>query len=312
MRSLNRSHELQRKWPVLCSPKDIIRTHVLTNFHIQQPCCSTYRNHVRTHKDWTINVTFRILTRKMPRPWWPCFSSNWNHFELVQNIIGTTLLNKFHNDLTINVASRVLTSNNALPPGGNVFQQTRTVFELTQDIITTYGLTMFHNYWTIDVTFRVKNAQHPGGHVFQPTETIFELVQDIFGTNLFTKFHEDQTINVASRVKNARPLRPYINGKNLLNKFHYDQTINVASRVLTRLYYSHIRKNALPPGSNFFQPTGTIFELVQDIIDKNFLSKFHENQTIKVASRVLTRQMFTPHNRRNVVTKAYNKHILLR
>ncbi|KAH3834323.1 hypothetical protein DPMN_107646 [Dreissena polymorpha] len=55
----------------------------------------------------------------------PCFSTNWNHFELVQDIIGTNLLTKinaptpdiiginlltkFHEDWTINVASRVLT-----------------------------------------------------------------------------------------------------------------------------------------------------------------------------------------------------------
>ena len=69
-----------------------------------------------------------------------------------------------------------------------------------------------------------KNAQPPGGHVFQPNRIIFELVQDIIGMNLLTKFHEDWTINVASRV-------------------------------LTRFYYSHIRKNASPLGSHFFKQT---------------------------------------------------------
>ncbi|KAH3877223.1 hypothetical protein DPMN_001085 [Dreissena polymorpha] len=39
-----------------------------------------------------------------------------------------------------------------------------------------------------------------------------------------------------------------------------------------------------------FQPTGTIFELVQDILGTNLLTKFHENRTINVASRVLTRK----------------------
>ncbi|KAH3718334.1 hypothetical protein DPMN_061137 [Dreissena polymorpha] len=61
-----------------------------------------------------------------------------------------------------------------------------------------------------------------------------------------------------------------------------DWTINVASRVLTR-------KNAPPPGCNVLQPTGIIFELVQDIIRMNLLTKFHEDWTINVASRVLTR-----------------------
>ncbi|KAH3816095.1 hypothetical protein DPMN_117603 [Dreissena polymorpha] len=60
--------------------------------------------------------------------------------------------------------------------------------------------------------------------------------------------------------------------------FHYIHYINVASRVLTR-------KNAPPPGGNVFQPTGIIFELVQDIIGINLLTKFHEDRTIHVASR---------------------------
>ncbi|KAH3769007.1 hypothetical protein DPMN_170253 [Dreissena polymorpha] len=55
----------------------------------------------------------------------------------------------------------------------------------------------------------------------------------------------------------------------------------MAPRVLTR-------KNALPPGGHVFQPTGIIFELVQDtcIIGMNLLTKFHEDWTINVASSV--------------------------
>ncbi|KAH3857285.1 hypothetical protein DPMN_099891 [Dreissena polymorpha] len=74
----------------------------------------------------------------------------------------------------------------------------------------------------------------------------------------------------------------YIIGTNLLTKFHEDRKINVASRVLTR-------KNAPPPGSHVFQPTGIIFELIQDIIGMNVLTKFHEDRTVNVASRELTR-----------------------
>ncbi|KAH3887233.1 hypothetical protein DPMN_011249 [Dreissena polymorpha] len=124
--------------------------------------------------------------------------------------------------------------------------------------------------------------------------------------------------NWGKRVeKNAPPLGNLV----LQAKFHEDRKINVASRVLTRLYYSHFRnnsaklsqdtptqlltkfgetiirpaflkrayKNALPPGSHVFQPTGIIFVLFQDIIGMNLLTKFHEDQTINVASRVLTR-----------------------
>ncbi|KAH3861874.1 hypothetical protein DPMN_024827 [Dreissena polymorpha] len=72
---------------------------------------------------------------------------------------------------------------------------------------------------------------------------------------------------------------------NLLTKFHEDRTINVDSRVLTRFYYSHIRKKAPPHGSHVFQANITIFELIQDIIETNLLTKFHEDWTINVASR---------------------------
>ena len=41
--------------------------------------------------------------------------------------------------------------------------------------------------------------------------------------------------------------------------------------------YRHIRKNAPPPGAHVFEPTGTIFELAQDIILTNLLTKFHDD-----------------------------------
>ena len=53
--------------------------------------------------------------------------------------------------------------------------------------------------------------------------------------------------------------------------------------------YSHIMKNAPPLGGHVFQANVTIFELIQDIIETNLLTKFHEDSTINVASRVLTR-----------------------
>ncbi|KAH3825658.1 hypothetical protein DPMN_127539 [Dreissena polymorpha] len=169
----------------------------------------------------------------------------------------TNLLTKFHEDWTINVASRVLTRKNAPPPGGH-----------------------FHEDWTINVASRLKNAPPLSSHVFQAKVTIFELIQDIIGANLLSKFHEDRKINVASRVltrKNAPPPGGHC---------HEDQTINVASRV----------KNAPPLGSHVFQANVTIFELIQDIIKTNLPTKFHKDWTINVPSRELTRQMLTPHN----------------
>ncbi|KAH3782079.1 hypothetical protein DPMN_159990 [Dreissena polymorpha] len=167
---------------------------------------------------------------------------------LIQDIIGTNLLTKFHDDQKINVTSRVLTRKIAPPPWWPYI----TGMNL---------LTEFHEDRTINVASRVhiwKNAPPLGGHVFQANVTIFKLIQDIIKTNLLTIFYQDWTINVASRV-------------------------------LTRFYYCHIWKNAPPPGGHVFQTTGIIFQLIDDIIKMNLLTKVHEDWTINVASRVITR-----------------------
>ncbi|KAH3854794.1 hypothetical protein DPMN_097343 [Dreissena polymorpha] len=223
-------------------------------------------------------------------------------------------------------------SKNVPPPGGHVFHPTRAIFELLQEIIWTNLLTKFHVDWTINELTR-KNALPPRDHVFQQTTSIFELIQDIITKNILTKFHDEWTINVTKSVnkKNAPPL------------FHEDQTINVASRVLTRYIAIHcnMRKNAAPPGGHILQPTGNIFELVQDIwtnlltkfhddqtinekcpaaifqliqvmIGTNLLNKFHEDGTINVASRLLTRHMLMRHDGQKAITKAHHEYIVPR
>ncbi|KAH3710402.1 hypothetical protein DPMN_069881 [Dreissena polymorpha] len=231
------------------------------------------------------------------------FQANVTIFKLIQDtcIIETNLLTKCHEDWTINVATlcsagriQLLTKKNAPPTGGHVFQATGTIFKLVQNIIGTKLLTKFHD--------DRKMPRPLGGHVFPPTGTIFELIQDIIGTNHLTKFHDDRTINVASRVltrKNAPP--PNIIRTNLLTKFHEDRKINLVSRVLTRLYYSHIRTNALPP----LRPYIIVMNLLTEKnapplgnhvfqANTNLLTKFHEEWTINVASRVLTRKTAPP------------------
>ncbi|KAH3832145.1 hypothetical protein DPMN_105422 [Dreissena polymorpha] len=145
------------------------------------------------HADWTINVASR---EKCPAPWQPCFQAKVTIFELIQDIIGTNLLRKFHEDRKINVASRVLTRKNAPPPGGHVFQPTSIIFEFIQDII---GMNLLTK----------KNASSLGSHVFQANVTIFVLIQDIIETNLLTKFHEDWTINVPSIELTRQLLTPH-------------------------------------------------------------------------------------------------------
>ncbi|KAH3811227.1 hypothetical protein DPMN_139634 [Dreissena polymorpha] len=201
-------------------------------------------------ENWIINVTFSVKQTQN------CHKTR----QTTQTELITNLLIKFHEDVTINVASRV---QNALPPGGHVFQQTRIILELNQDVIGTYVVTKFYTNQTINLAPWVltwfyyshiwKNAPPHASHVFQPTETIFKPVQDIIEKNRVTKFYEDQTINVASRV--------------------------------------FTMKIARPPGGHVFQLTETIFELVQSIIETN-LTKFHDDSTINVASRV---KNFWPH-----------------
>ncbi|KAH3709973.1 hypothetical protein DPMN_069439 [Dreissena polymorpha] len=172
-------------------------------------------------------------------------------FELIQDIIGTNFLTKFHDDQKINVTSRVLTR----------FYYSH-IMKIAPPLLGPYiigmnYLTEFHEDRTINVASRVKNAlplgghvikigqkinvasrvltrknaPPPGGHIFQPTGIIFKLVQDIIGMNLLTQ------------------------------------------------------NNAPPLGSHIFQANVTIFEHIQDIIETNLLIKFHEVWTINVASR---------------------------
>ncbi|KAH3729933.1 hypothetical protein DPMN_055911 [Dreissena polymorpha] len=182
----------------------------------------------------TINVASKVLTRKnAPPPGGHVFIATIPIFELIQDIIGTNLLTKFHKDQTINVASRMLTRKNALPPGSHVFQPISIIFKLVQDI----GMNLL----------TMKNAPPLGSHVFQANITIFKLIQDIIETNLLTKFHEDWTMRPLE--KNAPPPGGH---------FHENLTINVASR-----------ENAPPHKCHVFQPTGIILKLVKDIIGLN-------------------------------------------
>ncbi|KAH3752446.1 hypothetical protein DPMN_187063 [Dreissena polymorpha] len=84
----------------------------------------------------------------MPRSGGHDFQATETIFKLVQDIIGMNLLTKFHEDRTINVASRV-----------HVFQANVTIFKLIQDIIQTNLLTKFHKDWTINVASRELTRQ---------------------------------------------------------------------------------------------------------------------------------------------------------
>ncbi|KAH3752594.1 hypothetical protein DPMN_187215 [Dreissena polymorpha] len=70
----------------------------------------------------------------------------------------------------------------------------------------------------------------------------------------------------------------------LLTKFHKDRTINVASRISPE----QSGKLTHPPGNHVFKRTGTIFKLNSCILKTKILSKFHEDWTKNVTSRVFT------------------------
>ncbi|KAH3884412.1 hypothetical protein DPMN_008390, partial [Dreissena polymorpha] len=195
-----------------------------------------------------------------------------------------------HEDWTLNVTSTVFTS-----------------FEHDRGIIGTNFLTKFHENRTRNVASKVftrflystimKTAPPTGGHVFQWTRTTFELNQHIIKKNILTNCCVFFLLSII--------------GTNLLTKFHEDLTRNVASRVFTR-------KTAPPTGGHVFQRTETTFELDQHIYDKHFdtylqgfaffwtyfeldrgiigtnlLTKFHENRTRNVASKVFTRFLYS-------------------
>ncbi|KAH3721236.1 hypothetical protein DPMN_064155 [Dreissena polymorpha] len=154
-------------------------------------------------------------------------------FKLIQDIIETNLLTKFHEDWTINVASRVLTKKNAPPSGDHK----------------THVLTKFHEDWTKNVTSRVficfhckhigKTAPPPGDNNENNVLTKFhDDWATIVTSRVFTRntapppgghLHEDWASNVTSTVMTQFELSRGINGTNVLTKFHEDRTINEAS-----------------------------------------------------------------------------------
>ncbi|KAH3697089.1 hypothetical protein DPMN_084574 [Dreissena polymorpha] len=109
-------------------------------------------------------------------------------FLLIQDIIGTNLQTKFHDDRKINVTS----GENDPPPNGHAFLPIQTIFKLNSHIQTTHILTKFHEHCTKNVTSRVETALPPGGHVFSQIWAIFEL------------FHDDLT-KIGTSTRNTAP-----------------------------------------------------------------------------------------------------------
>ncbi|KAH3746642.1 hypothetical protein DPMN_181052 [Dreissena polymorpha] len=138
--------------------------------------------------------------------------------------------------------------------------------------------TKFHDDWAKNVTSRV--TPPPGSHVIQLTGTIFQLNSRIKETNVLTKFHENWAKNVTS-TKNAPPTGGHVFSRS--GPFFNTSDISIKPIVFTR-------KTAPPTGGHFFFffDLVTYFELDRDFIGTKLLTKFHEDRTINVASRVFT------------------------
>ncbi|KAH3807193.1 hypothetical protein DPMN_135526 [Dreissena polymorpha] len=238
------------------------------------------------HDDWANNVTSRVFTsffllykykKTAPSPSSHVIQLTGFIFEFNSRIKETNVRTKFHENWAKNVTLRVEKCPAHWRPC--FFAPIRTIFELVPDINKTNVSTNYHDDWAKLVTSRVKTAPPTGGHVFQRTGTNFKLNQNIIKANIFTKFHENWAKNVTSRV-------------------------------FTCFHYIHIEKNAPPTGGHVFftdldlfrtlftrktaPPTGghtnilTNFELHRDFIGTKLLSKFYEDRTRNVASRVFT------------------------
>ncbi|KAH3779962.1 hypothetical protein DPMN_157771 [Dreissena polymorpha] len=136
-----------------------------------------------------------------------------------------------------------------------------------------------HGDWTINAT----ETPPLGGHVFH----------DIIGTHwdrVLKRFFESRTIaptdnrsyakfdKADSRsydVLTGRTERLSALAKHRRSDCSHCQ--NIVGATVRPIKFSERLKNAPPPGAHVFEPTGTIFELAQDIILTNLLTKFHDD-----------------------------------
>ncbi|KAH3774206.1 hypothetical protein DPMN_175581 [Dreissena polymorpha] len=215
---------------------------------------------------WGFKVGRKKMFKEKPR--WP----------LASGANKTNDLINFHDDWAKIVTSRVFTS-----------------FELDRDIIGTNLLTKFHEDRTINVASRVFTNKCGRTDDGQRPVTKAQLSKQHFSK-----------LNAKCDGKTDRRTDRRTGGQtDILTKFHENWAKNVTSRVMTCFHYIHIEKNAPPTGGHFFFQrsgpfsnsvftrktvplTGGHFRTRPRFYWDEALTKFHEDRTINVASRVYT------------------------
>ena len=140
----------------------------------------------------------------------------------------------------------------------------------------------------------------PTDLVFDPTSPIFELNWDIVKMIILSKFDEDWTKNVASRVFTRFfhdltywpsfliQRHPYWTLTEILSGWSFWASLMKIGPKLWPLECSQ-GFSMIWPTDLVFDPASPIFELDWDIVKMIILSKFDEDWTKNVASRVFTR-----------------------
>ncbi|KAH3776494.1 hypothetical protein DPMN_177920 [Dreissena polymorpha] len=140
-------------------------------------------------------------------------------FKLVQDIIGIILLTKFHEDQTINVASRV---KNALPLGSH-----------------TNLMTKFHEDWTINVSSRELTRQMLTPHNAQHT---MDDARQTKGDHKSSPCSVSNSAEISlGHVLTKKTASPYTIRTNVLTKPHEDWTKKSTNNPIPKWPFAHLR-----------------------------------------------------------------------
>ncbi|KAH3749710.1 hypothetical protein DPMN_184216 [Dreissena polymorpha] len=133
------------------------------------------------------------------------------------------------------------------------------------------------------LTLKKNYPTHPGGHE-NASYIHIEKTTPSPGTLVFSTDHD----HFHSSDISIKPMKitPGGHEQNVLTKCHEDLAQNASSRLFT-----YIEKTAPPPGGHVFPLITTIFKPVRAIHitnETNVLTKFHEDLTKNITSRVFT------------------------